>query len=70
MPLQDPRKIDWVAFEWGQQGGRQARQLAMWVQLQREFYRRNVLGPKAIRRLDAIGFKWTAEQVCPLLCIH
>lgn len=31
------------------------------MQLQREFRRRNLLGTDAIKRLEAIGFRWEPE---------
>ena len=59
----DARKqgFSWLGFDWGRKGGLQARELALWVQLQREFRRRNLLGTDAIKRLEAIGFRWEPE---------
>ena len=59
----DARKqgFSWLGFDWGRKGGLQARELALWVQLQREFRRRNLLGTDAIKRLEAIGFIWEPE---------
>lgn len=59
----DGRKqgFSWLGFDWGRKGGLQARELALWVQLQREFRRRNLLGTDAIKRLQAIGFIWEPE---------
>lgn len=59
----DGRKqgFSWLGFDWGRKGGLQARELALWVQLQREFRRRNLLGTDAIKRLEAIGFIWEPE---------
>lgn len=54
---------DWVGMEWGVFGGPAAREVCLWVQLQREFRRRNLLPAVAVRRLDAIGFRWEPE-VC------
>ena len=54
-------KFDWLGFDWGRRGGLQARELALWVQLQREFRRRNLLDTDAIKRLETIGFKWEPE---------
>ena len=72
-PLQDQddaRKqgFSWLGFDWGRKGGLQARELALWVQLQREFRRRNLLGTDAIKRLEAIGFKWEPEVSHTLPC--
>ncbi|DBA84918.1 TPA: hypothetical protein ACH3X1_005930 [Trebouxia sp. C0004] len=55
-------EFNWLGFDWGRRGGLQARELALWVQLQREFRRRNLLGTDAIKRLEAIGFNWVPEQ--------
>ena len=38
-----------------------ARQLALWLQLQREFYRRGLLGGEAVRRLEAVGMPWEPQ---------
>ena len=54
-------EFSWLGFDWGRRGGLQARELALWVQLQREFRRRNLLGTDAIKRLEAIGFNWEPE---------
>ncbi|DBB12200.1 TPA: hypothetical protein ACH3X3_006306 [Trebouxia sp. C0006] len=55
-------EFNWLGYDWGRRGGLQARELALWVQLQREFRRRNLLGTDAIKRLEAIGFNWEPEQ--------
>lgn len=62
-------EFNWLGFDWGRRGGLQARELALWVQLQREFRRRNLLGTDAIKRLEAIGFNWEPEvsHACCLL---
>ncbi len=49
---------DWVGMDWGAFGGPAAREVALWVQLQREFRRRNLLSAPAVTRLNAIGFQW------------
>lgn len=43
-------------------GGVTARQLSLWVQLQREFKRRNLLGAESVKRLEAIGFQWEPRE--------
>lgn len=53
--------FDWVGLQWGPRGGRAARDLALWMQLQREFRSRSLLLNEAIRRLDAISFRWEPE---------
>lgn len=55
--------FSWLGIDWGRRGGLQARELALWVQLQREFHRRGLLSSDAIKRLGAIGFTWKAK-VC------
>lgn len=59
--------FNWLGFDWGRKGGLQARELALWVQLQREFRRRNLLGTDAVKRLETIGFNWEPE-VNPRAC--
>ena len=49
---------DWVCMEWGAVGGPAAREAALWVQLQREFQRRNLLSVVATKRLETLGFEW------------
>ena len=60
-------RFSWLGFDWGRNGGLQARELALWVQLQREFRRRNLLGTDAVKRLETIGFNWEPE-VKSLFC--
>jgi hypothetical protein len=55
---------DWVGMEWGSFGGPAAREVCLWVQLQREFRRRSLLPAVAVRRLDAIGFQWETQVFC------
>lgn len=59
--------FSWLGIDWGRRGGLQARELALWVQLQREFQRRSLLSSDAIKRLDTIGFTWKAT-VCLGVC--
>ncbi len=54
-------EFTWVGLDWGERGGRAARELALWVQLQREFRRRTLLTSEAVRRLEAINFRWEPE---------
>ena len=49
---------DWMCMEWGTVGGPAAREAVLWVQLQREFKRRNLLPLVAVKRLDALDFQW------------
>eukprot|EP00884_Botryococcus_braunii_P002347 jgi/Botrbrau1/12112/Bobra.0186s0031.2 len=60
--LQGQREsVEWTGLTWGPEGGPRAREAALWVQLQREFQRRNLLLRPAIRRLEALGFQWTPQ---------
>ena len=43
-------------------GGIAARQLCLWVQLQRELHRRGMLRQENVQRLEAIGFQWHPSQ--------
>lgn len=63
-------EFNWLGFDWGRRGGLQARELALWVQLQREFRRRNLLGTDAIKRLEAIGFNWEPEVSHACCCLQ
>jgi hypothetical protein len=51
--------------DWGARGGRTARELALWVQLQRELRHRGLLQPVAEHRLNAIGMQWQPEVCSP-----
>lgn len=51
-------EFSWVGADWGERGGPAARELALWVWLQREFWRRSLLPLEGIRRLEALGFEW------------
>mmetsp|Transcript_37594 Transcript_37594/g.96186 ORF Transcript_37594/g.96186 Transcript_37594/m.96186 type:complete len:748 (-) Transcript_37594:129-2372(-) len=50
--------MSWDLLRWGQAGGPQARRLAIWVQLQREFVRRGLLPPEGRERLEYVGVQW------------
>ena len=50
--------FSWVGADWGACGGPAARELALWVQLQREFRRRCLLPAEGVYRLDVLGFQW------------
>ena len=56
--------FSWVGADWGARGGPAARELALWVQLQREFRRRCLLPAEGVYRLDVLGFEWE-PQVSP-----
>jgi hypothetical protein len=51
-------RVSWVGADWGARGGGTARELALWVALQREFRRRGVLPAEAEARLGAMGAEW------------
>lgn len=59
------QSIGWCGADWGSRGGRTARELALWVQLQRELRRRGLLQPVAEHRLNAIGMQWQPEDCRP-----
>lgn len=64
MPLQQRSHLshsDWLGMDWGTRGGLKARQLALWLQLQREFWHRGLLSPDACRRLEALGVVWEPQ---------
>ncbi len=61
---------DWVGLEWGAFGGPAAREVALWVALQREFRARNLLAPPAVRRLSAVGFRWAPEVLARLSTLN
>ncbi len=65
MELSARSLLDWVGMDWGAFGGPAAREVALWVQLQREFRRRNLLSADAVRRLTAIGFEWEPKVCAP-----
>ena len=48
----------WLALDWGERGGSTARELAIWMTLQQEYHRRNVLSREAIQRLEALDVVW------------
>lgn len=54
--------------DWGARGGRTARELALWVQLQRELRHRGLLQPVAEYRLNAIGMQWQPQVRPPAAC--
>ena len=51
----------WRCLEWGLRGGPQAREVALWVQLQREIRRRGLLPVEAVARLSTLGFQWATQ---------
>lgn len=54
-------EFSWLGADWGARGGPGARELALWMQLQREFRRRSLLSAEGIQRLTALGFEWEAQ---------
>jgi len=50
--------FSWVATDWGARGGKTARELALWMSLQREFRRRQILPMEAIQRFEALQVEW------------
>ena len=57
-------EFSWVGADWGERGGPAARELGLWVWLQREFWRRSLLPLEGIRRLEALGFEWEPKVSC------
>eukprot|EP01026_Neomeris_dumetosa_P008718 TRINITY_DN12828_c0_g1_i4.p1 TRINITY_DN12828_c0_g1~~TRINITY_DN12828_c0_g1_i4.p1 ORF type:complete len:688 (+),score=102.98 TRINITY_DN12828_c0_g1_i4:364-2427(+) len=45
----------WNCLQWGKQGGQKARELAVWVQFQRELLRRQQLSSEAQEKLSSLG---------------
>ena len=58
---ENQQRFSWLGVDWGHRGGITARELALWVSLQGEFRRRNLLPAEAIRRFEAIGVDWEAQ---------
>lgn len=47
--------------DWGPQGGRTARELALWLQMQREMRARGLMLLEAEKRLSTIGVAWSPQ---------
>ena len=54
-------EFSWVGADWGARGGPAARELSLWVQLQREFRRRYLLPIEGVSRLEVLGFEWEPQ---------
>ena len=50
--------FSWITTDWGARGGKTARELALWMSLQREFRRRQILPMEAIQRFEALQVEW------------
>jgi hypothetical protein len=50
--------FSWDLINWGKKGGITARELALWISLQREFYRRQLLPAEAVQRFEAVYSGW------------
>lgn len=50
--------FSWDLIHWGKKGGITARELALWISLQREFYRRQLLPAEAVQRFEAVYSGW------------
>lgn len=57
--------LSWLGADWGEAGGLGAREVALWVALQREFRRRGVLPAEAVRRLSLLGLEWAPQARRP-----
>jgi hypothetical protein len=54
--------FSWVGVDWGTRGGVTARELALWMALQREFKRRQLLPAEAEHRFEALNVQWEAGE--------
>lgn len=54
--------FSWVGIDWGERGGITARELALWMALQREFRRRQLLPGEAIQRFEALQVEWDSPR--------
>lgn len=50
--------FSWDLINWGKKGGITARELALWISLQREFYQRQLLPAEAVQRFEAVHGGW------------
>lgn len=55
-------EFSWDLIRWGERGGVTARELALWISLQREFNRRQLLPVEAIQRFEAVYSGWIGNQ--------
>ena len=55
--------FSWLGADWGARGGITARELALWITLQREYRARGLLPADALTRFDAIGVQWDQSLV-------
>eukprot|EP00890_Picochlorum_soloecismus_P006646 jgi/Picsp_1/806/NSC_04295-R1_protein len=55
-------EFSWDLIRWGERGGITARELALWICLQREFNRRQLLPVEAIQRFEAVYSGWIGNQ--------
>jgi hypothetical protein len=51
--------FSWDLIHWGKKGGITARELALWISLQREFYKRQLLPAEAVHRFEAVYSGWS-----------
>jgi hypothetical protein len=54
--------FSWVGVDWGARGGVTARELALWMALQREFKRRQLLPAEAEHRFEALHVQWESGE--------
>ena len=50
--------FSWLGVDWGMRGGITARELALWVTLQKAYRLRGLLPTEALSRFEAIGVHW------------
>ena len=65
--LVDAAHPSWLGLGWGLEAGLRGRQVGLWAQLLRETHARGLLQPEAVCRLEAIGFRWSAQVLSNLL---
>jgi hypothetical protein len=59
------QRFSWAGADWGERGGATARELALWLALQREFRRRALLPAEAVQRFEAIHVEWEPVDGTP-----
>ncbi|KAK9835562.1 hypothetical protein WJX74_003003 [Apatococcus lobatus] len=59
--LADAAHPSWLGLGWGLEAGLRGRQVGLWAQLLRETHARGLLQTEAVCRLEAIGFRWSAQ---------
>eukprot|EP00887_Chlorella_sp_A99_P001316 scaffold14.g1316.t1 len=63
---ENSQHFSWVGYDWGARGGLTARELALWITLQREYQRRGLLPVEALRRFEALHVQWEPLDRTPV----